>query len=196
MQNTPSEPAPTSFGPLHLADRSAALQVTAVLLGTLILTMSSYIVVPMVPVPMSMQTFAVTMVGALYGWRLGAITIVAWLMEGAAGLPVFASGGAGLAHLAGSTGGYLVAFPIIGALTGWLVERGWNGRRVGLAFIAMLVANMLCLVIGTAWLSALIGLEAAWAHGFVPFVLGAVLKSALGAASLKGITGGIRRPEA
>lgn len=71
-------------------------KIAAVFFGTLFLTLSSYIEVPMIPVPITMQTFAVMLVGALYGWRLGGITIVAWLMEGALGLPVLA--GALLEH--------------------------------------------------------------------------------------------------
>ncbi|TIX19668.1 biotin transporter BioY, partial [Mesorhizobium sp.] len=70
-----SEP---SFSPLRLQHRSHAWQVGAVVLGTLFLALSSYIEVPMVPVPVTMQTFAVTLIGALYGWRLGAVTIAAW----------------------------------------------------------------------------------------------------------------------
>jgi biotin transport system substrate-specific component len=139
----------------------------------------------MVPVPVTMQTFAVTMVGALYGWRLGAVTIVAWLIEGAIGLPVLAGGASGVHHFAGPTGGYLFAFPVTGALVGWLAERGWNGNRVGLAFLAMLLGNALCLVLGALWLSLGIGWEAAFAHGVAPFLVGGALKSALAAAILK-----------
>lgn len=178
------------FSPLRLQDRSFAWQIGAVVLGTLFLALSSYIEVPMIPVPMTMQTFAVTLVGALYGWRLGAITIIAWLLEAVAGLPVLAGGAGGLAHFAGPTGGYLVAFPIMGALVGWLAERGWNGNRVVLAFLAMLMGNALCLVLGAAWLSTMIGVEKAIALGVTPFILGGILKSALAAAVLKALPGG------
>ena len=119
------------FSPLDLQARSLRWQVAAVLVGSALLAVASQIKVPMVPVPMTMQTFAVTLIGALYGWRLGAITILAWLAQGAMGLPVLAGGAAGLLHFAGPTGGYLVAFPIAGAVTGWLAERGWNGNAPG-----------------------------------------------------------------
>jgi len=177
------------FSPLRLQDRSPAWQAGAVVLGTLFLALSSYIEVPMIPVPMTMQTFAVTLVGALYGWRLGAITIVAWLMEAAAGLPVLAGGASGIAHFAGPTGGYLISFPIAGAVVGWLAERGWNGSRVLLAFLAMLIGNALCLVLGAAWLSTLIGVEKAILLGVAPFALGGILKSALAAAVLRVLPG-------
>lgn len=180
--------------PFRIRTRSLAWQIAFVLSGTLFLALSSYIEVPMVPVPVTMQTFAITLIGALYGWRLGAITIVAWLAQGAMGLPVLAGGAAGAHHFVGPTGGYLLAFPIAGALTGWLVERGWNGRRVGLAFVAMLLGNAVCLIVGAAWLAVLIGPEPAVVNGVLPFVLGGVLKSALGAAVLRACVRNTGRP--
>ncbi|MGV0878195.1 biotin transporter BioY [Martelella sp. FLE1502] len=176
-----------AFSPLAPQDRSLAWKAAAVFLGSLFLALSSYIEVPMVPVPVTMQTFAVTLVGALYGWRLGGLTIVAWLMEGALGLPVLAGGAAGFAHFMGPTGGYLFAFPIAGMVAGFLAERGWNGHRVTLAFLAMLAGNAACLLLGAAWLSLMIGVGAAFTAGVLPFLIGAVLKSALAAALLKAL---------
>jgi biotin transport system substrate-specific component len=173
-----------AFSPLDLQSRPLAWRVGAVVLGTLFLTLSSYVEVPMVPVPVTMQTFAVTLVGALYGWRLGAITIVAWLAEAAVGLPVLSGGAAGAHHFVGPTAGYLFAFPVVGAVVGWLAERGWNGRRPVLAFVSMLLGNALCLALGGAWLATLFGADVAWSSGVAPFIIGGVLKSALGAALL------------
>ena len=82
----------TTFVPLRLAGRPLAVKVAAVFLGSLFLAASSWIEVPMFPVPMTMQTFAVTLVGALYGWRLGLATVLAWLGEAALGAPVLAGG--------------------------------------------------------------------------------------------------------
>ena len=171
----------------RLQNGSLALKGAALVLGTAILALSSYIQVPMLPVPMTMQTFAVTMIGALYGWRLGTATILAWLLEAAVGMPVLAGGMGGLFLFAGPTAGYLFSFPLIGALVGWLVERGWNGKRIVFAFAAMLAGNMLCLAMGTAWLAVLVGAEKAVLAGFMPFVLGGIVKSALGAATLKAL---------
>jgi biotin transport system substrate-specific component len=178
-----------SFSPLRLQDRSLGWQAAAIVVGTLFLAASSYIEVPMVPVPVTMQTFAVTLVGALYGWRLGAITIAAWLVEGAVGFPVLAGGAAGAHNFLGATGGYLFAFPVTGALVGWLAERGWNGNNVVLAFAAMLLGNLACLLLGTMWLAVMIGAEQAFTFGFAPFLVGGLLKSALGAATLKVFSG-------
>ncbi|MER8663915.1 biotin transporter BioY [Mesorhizobium sp. M1148] len=183
---SPSKP---SFSPLRLQTRSHSWQAAAVVLGTLFLALLSQIEVPMVPVPVTMQTFAVTLVGALYGWRLGAMTIIAWLGEGAVGFPVLSGGAAGASYFVGATGGYLFAFPVVGALVGWLAERGWNGNRVLLAFAGMVLGNLACLVLGTAWLAVMIGLEQAITFGFLPFLVGGLLKSALGAATLKLFSG-------
>lgn len=175
---------------LGLENRSLTWQVGAVVFGTAFLALSSQISVPMVPVPVTMQTFAVCLIGAVYGARLGAITICAWLIEGAAGLPVFAGGTGGLARFLGSTGGYLLAFPVAGAVTGWLVEKGWSGHRMLLAFAAMMIGHAICLGFGAAWLAVQIGSSAALVYGVVPFIVGSVLKSALGAAALKVMTRG------
>lgn len=187
MSNTAATAPRPPFSPLDVQNRSYGWQITAAVLGTAFLALASYIEVPMYPVPMTMQTFAVVLVGALYGWRLGGITITAWLIEGAAGLPVLAGGAAGIHHFAGPTAGYLFAFPVMGVLVGWLAERGWNGSRVGLAFLSMLLASLLCLALGAAWLATFLDGEQAIVHGVTPFLLGGVLKSALAAATLKAL---------
>lgn len=176
-----------AFDPLRLGQRSLVAKTVFVLAGTLILALASRISVPMIPVPITMQTFAITMIGALYGWRLGAVTVLAWLGEAAIGFPVLAGGAGGIAPFMGPTAGYLASFPIIAALVGWLAERGWSGNRVVRSFLAHLSANILCLAIGGGWLAALIGAEKGWLLGVAPFILGAVLKSALAAAVLKTI---------
>lgn len=175
---------PARFSPLGLQARPAHIKAVAVLLGTLVLAIASQISVPMLPVPMTMQTLAVILIGALYGWRLGAITILAWLGEAALGLPVLANGNGGIAPFMGPTAGYLASFPLVAVLVGWLAERGWNGSRPAFAFAAMLLGHALCLAFGAAWLATLIGAEKAVLAGVVPFLLGSLVKSGLGAAIL------------
>ena len=164
--------------------RRLSWQVGVVAVGSIALTVSSYVQVPMIPVPVTMQTLAVTMVGALLGRRLGALTVLVWLAQAMAGLPVLAGGAGGIHHFAGPTAGYLAAFPIMAWMTGWLAERGWNGLAPWRAFAAMLAANLLCLALGGAWLAGILGPAQALALGVVPFLVGAALKSALGAALL------------
>lgn len=175
---------PATHAPLF-RDRPLAWQIGAVVAGTAVLTVASRVEVPMISVPITMQTYAVALIGALYGWRLGAITVLAWLAQAAIGLPVLASGKLGLAPFVGPTAGYLFAFPLMALLTGWLAERGWNGSRPGRAFAAMLAANALCLALGAAWLSTLMGWDKAIAVGVTPFIVGGVLKSGLGALTLR-----------
>ncbi len=180
---------PSGFDPLRLGARSLPLRIAFVIAGTLALALASRISVPMVPVPITMQTFAITMIGALYGWRLGTVTVLVWLGQAMVGLPVLAGGSGGIASFAGPTAGYLVAFPLMAAMVGWLAERGWTGPRFVRSFVAHFAANIFCLVLGGAWLATLIGTEKALMLGVVPFFLGAVLKSALAAALLKAVAG-------
>lgn len=155
-----------------------------VLGGTAVLAASSYVSIPMQPVPISMQTFAVLMVGALYGWRLGGVTVMAWLLQALAGLPVLAGGTGGLAPFMGTTAGYIIAFPVGAMLMGWLAARGCDGARPLRAFGAMLLCTTLILLAGGTWLSLLIGAAKGWQLGILPFLVGDVIKSALGAATL------------
>lgn len=146
-----------------------------ILVGSLFLTACAQITVWYEPVPVTMQTFGVLIIGAIYGWRLGAATIVAYLVEGAIGLPVFAGMMGGPAVLAGPTGGYLVGFVIAAAAVGWLAERGWD-RNVVTTAAAMLVGNVLLYVPGLAWLTYLFGWDSAVEFGLAPFVVGDILK--------------------
>lgn len=177
-------PAVRGFDPLGISGRSVPMQAALLLFGTGVLALASQISVPMVPVPITLQTLAITMIGVLYGWRLGALTVLAWLGEAMMGLPVLAGGSGGLAPFVGPTAGYLAAFPIIAALAGYLANKGWTGSHVIKSFLAHLSANILCLAIGGAWLGYIIGAEKGLALGVTPFILGAVLKSALAAALL------------
>ena len=170
-----------AYVPLRLAHQSLAVRTLAVLAATGFLAACSWIAVPMLPVPITMQTFGVTVVGAVFGWRLGAMAVLAWLVEAAIGMPVLTNGAAGLAYMSGPTAGYLVAFPVIAALVGWAAERGVTARGLIYSFSLMLLANALILAIGASWLAALLGPTKAIALGVTPFLIGGVLKSGLAA---------------
>ncbi|WP_040485336.1 biotin transporter BioY [Lutibaculum baratangense] len=158
--------------------RSAALAVA----GSLLIALCAKIQVPMWPVPVTMQTFAVLLIGLAYGSRLGTATVALYLAQGAVGLPVFAAGG-GIAYLAGPTAGYLLGYLPAVALVGWLAERGWS-RPAGTVFLAMLLGSAVIYLCGAGWLSVLVGPEKAVTLGVVPFLLGDVVKAALAAALL------------
>lgn len=167
-------------------------KVVLVIAGTLALAIASQISVPMVPVPITMQTFAVTMIGALYGWRLGGLTVLAWLAEAMVGFPVLAEFKSGIAPFMGPTAGYLVAFPLMAVFVGFLTEKGISANRLFAGFSLHLAANLLCLLLGWMWLAQVIGGEKAWIAGVVPFLIGAVLKSALAATVLKATMGRVK----
>jgi biotin transport system substrate-specific component len=156
--------------------------VVIAILGTALLTVSAKAKVPMWPVPMTMQTFVVLGLGLVLGSRLAVATVLLYLAEGAAGLPVFADTpekGAGLAYIMGPTGGYLAGFPLAAALTGWLADRGWD-RNAGTAFLATLGGLALIYIPGVLWLGMVIGWSTAvFALGLWPFVLGDLIKAAV-----------------
>ncbi len=166
--------------------------------GSLFVAASAQVTVPMYPVPMTMQTFAVLVVGMAYGWRLGGATLLLYAAQGAMGLPVFASFAAGPGVLMGPTGGYIIGFVPAAMLAGWLAERGWD-RNLWSTLLAMAMAKVAIFVPGLAWLTVFFatagaahvagsGLGAAFsaaiAAGLMPFLIGAVLKTALAAAVL------------
>jgi len=151
--------------------------------GSILMALSARTQVPMWPVPMTMQTFAVLVIGMAYGYRLAGATLLLYLAEGAVGLPVFASGG-GIAYFAGPTTGYLVGFFVAAVLVGWLGERGWD-RSVPLTFVAMFAGTVVIFALGVTWLSIFLNdFQAALANGFSPFIIGGFVKIALAAAVL------------
>jgi biotin transport system substrate-specific component len=157
-------------------------------LGTALLTLSAKVNLPLPYVPMTLQTLVVLLIGAAYGWRLGGITVMAYLAEGAVGLPAFAGPVGGLAPLIGPTAGYLFGFVAAAVIVGWLSERGWD-RSVPLLFVAMGLGHMVILGCGFAWLAfgVKLGVEKAWLVGLAPFIAGAVVKNAVGAVGLPAI---------
>jgi biotin transport system substrate-specific component len=169
-------------------NRSPLLSLLMLVGGIAVLALASRIAIPMTPVPITLQTLAVTVIGALYGWRLGVATVVVWLVLAVVGLPVLAEGASGMARFTGAGGGFLFAFPIAALCTGWLTERGVADNWVG-AIAAMAAGTLICLIGGWLWLGARIGFGAAFAIGVAPYLIGALIKTAVGAA----IVGGWRR---
>lgn len=149
--------------------------------GACLLTLSAKIQVPAWPVPMTMQTYVVLVIGMAYGLRLGVATVLAYLVLGAIGLPVFAGTpekGIGIAYMLGPTGGYLLGFLVAAWLCGVLAGRGWD-RGFARALFAMTLAHVLILGFGVIWLAALIGWPRAVALGVTPFIAATVLKTLL-----------------
>ena len=149
--------------------------------GSLFVAVCARIRVDIGPVPLTMQTLAVLMIGAAYGARLGAATMLLYLAEGMAGLPVFAGPSLfGLGHVLGPTGGYLMSYPIAAGLVGFLAERGFD-RSIPRMLAATLLGSGVILVLGVLWLSLFLGIEKAVAVGLMPFIIGDVIKATLAA---------------
>ncbi|MDB4022164.1 biotin transporter BioY [Litorivicinus sp.] len=150
--------------------------------GSLLLTLSAKFQVPFYPVPMTLQTLTVLLLGISFGWRLGVVTVLFYLAQGAAGLPVFAGTpekGLGLLYMMGPTGGYLFGFVLAAGLTGWLAERGLDRTALGTA-IAMVLGNVAIYVFGLLWLGSFVGYnEKVFALGLMPFIFGDLVKIAL-----------------
>ena len=146
--------------------------------GALALAISAKVQVPFYPVPMTLQTLVVLAIGAAFGARLAAATVLLYLAEGLAGLQVFAGLGAGPAYMMGPTGGYLVGFLFAAALVGWLAERGWD-RSLGWLLAAMVLGHAVIFAFGYGWLATLIGPEKAWIGGVVPFFAATLVKTLL-----------------
>ena len=176
----------TALWPADTVNARVARNVLLALVGTLALTVSAKTQIPFWPVPMTMQTFVVLVIGMAYGARLGVATIALYLLEGALGLPVFAGTpekGLGLAYMTGPTGGYLLGFAAGAWLCGWLAERGFDRSPVK-TLLAMSLGHALIFVCGVAWLAQLIGFEKAFATGVVPFWAATIAKTLLGVATL------------
>lgn len=180
----PQLPLAAVLWPVQSGETASALRaVVLVALGTALMALSAKVSLPLPYVPMTLQTLVVLMIGAAYGWRLGSATMIAYLAEGAFGLPVFAGPVGGLAPLVGPTAGYLFGFIAAAFVTGWLAERGWD-RSIVLLFAAMAVGHVAILAAGFGWLAFGIGLGTAkaWQVGIVPFIAASLVKNALGAA--------------
>lgn len=153
-------------------------------LGSMALWISAKISIPFWPVPLTMQTFVVLMIGMAFGSRLGMATVLLYLAEGAAGLPVFSGTpekGIGLAYMMGTTGGYLLGFVLAAGVVGYLAERGWDRNPITTG-VAMLIGNIVIYIPGLLWLGAIVGWDKpvlAW--GLTPFLAGDALKLALAA---------------
>lgn len=154
----------------------APFRLVAVVGFALLMALCAQVAVPMVPVPMTLQTFAVLLAGAVLGGGRGAAAVLLYLALAALGLPVLSDGGSGLAPFTGPTAGYLFAFPVAAFVAGEIGRRPvFRKPPPGLAL--MVGAHLFILAAGTLWLAVSLGASDAVAHGFAPFLIGAVVKS-------------------
>lgn len=178
-----------------------AINAAIVVLGTLLITAAAKINVPVWPVPVTLQSFAIAALAAAFGMRIAVATVAAYLLEGALGLPVFAAGG-GAAYLAGPTSGFLLGFLAQAGIIGYAADRGALKRPLTL-FGAMLAATAVLYAFGFAWLVAMAG-QAAWvdqtnivasafAKAVQPFIVWDALKMAFAALTVTGLWAAVKR---
>ena len=156
---------------------SNLLNILLALFGTLLLAISSKVQVPFWPVPMTMQTFVIFLIGMTYGIRLSFATVALYLFEGAAGLPVFASGG-GMAYLIGPTAGYLYGMLFASVVISYLANLGFSKTYLK-ATLSLFVGSIIIFSIGIIYLGSIIGYEKAIAAGLLPFIPSELFKIAL-----------------
>ena len=159
-------------------------------IGSILLAISSKIKIPFYPVPMTMQTFVVVLIGLLYGWKLGVFTVTLYLFEGVIGLPVFAGTpekGIGLIYFTGPTMGYLIGFLLAVFISGYFFPKIKNsGQNVDSLFgkliisaklFMLFVASMLSIyILGIIWLSNFVGWDKVLVLGVYPFLLAEIFK--------------------
>ena len=188
------QPAPTSL-PRASASSSLANKAASaafVLVGSLLLILSAKAQIPFYPVPMTLQTLTVLVLGAVLGARLAGASVALYLAQGLAGLPVFAGALAGPAYFAGPTAGFLIGFLAAALAVGALMARGWGRNSLGLVAV-MTLGHAVIFAFGFAWLATLLGPGKAWAVGVAPFAWATLLKTGLAAALTKAVLGLDRR---
>jgi biotin transport system substrate-specific component len=190
-ENKESEPMSANASAIKtgLFDLSHAQRVAGILIGNLLLILSAKIQLPFWPVPMTMQTFVVLMIGAVLGARAGAATVALYLFEGGLNFAVFAGTperGIGLAYMYGPTGGYLLGFLVAALAIGFASDKGWMKSLLG-NIAWMLAGHAIILALGVAWLSRMAGFDAALASGLHPFWLATALKTAMAVAAYEAL---------
>jgi biotin transport system substrate-specific component len=145
-------------------------QIMLVISGVVLLAISAHIIIPLQPVPLTFQSAAVIFVGMVYGARLGACTLAAYLIAGASGLPVFANIPNETSYFFGHTAGYLIGFLPACAVSGYLAQKGW-AKHILSSFIASCLGASIIFFFGIIVLSKFIGWHDAVFLGLMPFIV-------------------------
>jgi biotin transport system substrate-specific component len=157
---------------------SNTLSFCQVVIASLLIAICAQVKIPLyfTPVALSLQTLAVMLIGASLGSRLGALSVIAYLLEGCMGMPVFIGGTSGFFYLLGPTGGYLVGFVLQAYFVGWLTEK-FKFTSAPKTVALLLLSCALQLGLGSLWLSNFVGFQYSIAMGVTPFIIGEIFKS-------------------
>jgi biotin transport system substrate-specific component len=176
-----------TLGRPTLADRifarSAVTDLVLITAGTALTALSAQLIIPMYPVPFTMQTFVVLIVGSTLGTTRGTLSMLLYAMLGLVGLPIFGGASSGAAVLFGASGGYIIGFVFAAALTGWLAQSNWDKKYLGAA-VSFVAGGVVIFAFGLMGLSMSLhlGLQDTLAGGLYPFAITEVLKAALATA--------------
>jgi biotin transport system substrate-specific component len=185
----------------RIVARGLVTDLVLIAAGAAITAIAAQIAVPLWPVPITGQTLAVLLVGVTLGAVRGALSLALYAVLGIVGLPVFSDASSGWSVIAGPTGGYIIGFVFAAGFTGWLAQREWD-RKPLWAFLAFLAGSVLPFAFGLPWLAAALGgyglpndLVSVLNSGLWPFIIGGVIKAAIGAGIISLAWWGIRRSD-
>ena len=172
----------------QIKPNSLLAEIQILLTFNMLLVACSYISInlPFSPIPITGQTFGILLVAMVLGRVRGTAVVLAYLLEGAAGMPVFAGGTAGIAKFFGPTGGYLLGFLVSAYLVGYLADKGWD-KSYGKTLIAMIAGTAIIFICGLAQLSFFVPMETLLIMGLTPFIAGAIIKIAVASAILPSV---------
>jgi biotin transport system substrate-specific component len=163
--------------------RSAVTDLALIASGTALTALSAQLIIPMYPVPFTMQTFVVLIVGSTLGTARGTLSMLLYAVLGLVGLPIFGGASSGAAVLFGASGGYIIGFIFAAALTGWLAQSNWDKKYLGAA-VSFVAGGVVIFAFGLMGLSMALnlGLQDTLAGGLYPFAITEILKAALATA--------------
>ncbi len=179
------------------ASTNFATKIFLIALGVALIAISSKFKVPLWPnpTPVTMQTLVIFSLSAAYGSRLAVVTLLAYMVTGALGMPVFTGTpekGIGLLYMAGPTAGYLAGFVVMAAITGWAADKGWSKNPFKLGS-AMLVGEIIMLLMGALWMGYLFGSDKIIAWGVGPFIVTDLIKLAIAACIVPAVWGLLKK---
>jgi biotin transport system substrate-specific component len=169
----------------HTSSSSVTISFLQVILASCLLAICAQIKIPLyfTPVPLTITTPCVLLLGGFLGSRKGPAAVLVYLMQGWIGLPVWAGGVAGISHFFGPTGGYLGGYLLLAYLAGLYVEKRTQKNLLHM-FGAFFIFISIQMMIGSIWLAQFVGLENSLSMGFYPFVISELFKSGIAASYL------------
>lgn len=180
----------------RVVPRGIVSDIALVATGAAVTAVAAQIAIPLWPVPITMQTLAVLLVGSSLGALRGALSMVLYAVVGIIGFPVFSDGASGFGIIQGPTGGYIIGFIFAAALVGWVAQRSWDHKFLG-AVVSFVAGTVVTFAVGLPWLAIALGLDLQQTlqGGLYPFIIGGIVKALLAAAIIPLAWKGIRSRE-